>query len=74
MSVNAYVRLLDETFSDTKSNEQADLGLSAIRWDFNDADAGRQSIHSFHSYPAKFIPEIPRAIIRELPPPTDTMV
>jgi hypothetical protein len=48
--------------------------LSKVPWDFGDADADRQSIHSFHSYPAKFIPEIPRAFIRELSPPPGTIV
>jgi hypothetical protein len=48
--------------------------LSRVAWDFSDADADRQSIHSFHSYPAKFIPEIPRAFIRELSPPAGTIV
>jgi DNA methylase len=48
--------------------------LSSVGWDFSDADADRQSIHSFHSYPAKFIPEIPRVFIRELPPPPGTII
>jgi hypothetical protein len=48
--------------------------LSRVEWDFSDADADRQSIHSFHSYPAKFIPEIPRALLRELAPPAGTIV
>ena len=72
--VNGDVRVIDESPSRTKGSEQASSALSAIRWNFNDADAGRQSIHAFHSYPAKFIPEIPRAIIRELPPPPDTVI
>jgi site-specific DNA-methyltransferase (cytosine-N4-specific) len=42
--------------------------LSRVSWDFADANGSRRSIHAFHSYPARFIPEIPRAIIRELKP------
>src|SRR5260370_5674066 len=74
MRVNGHVRVIDELPSKTKSSGGEYAALSAIRWDFNDADAGRQSIHAFHSYPAKFIPEIPRAIIRELPPFPGTTV
>jgi len=48
--------------------------LSRIGWDFTDAKASRQSIHSFHSYPARFIPEIPRTVIREPSPPRDSLV
>jgi hypothetical protein len=47
--------------------------LREINWDFKDAHSKR-SIHSFHSYPAKFIPEIPRALIRVLPPATGSVV
>ena len=58
------------------SRDPNDIGsaLSAISWNFEDADAGRQSIHAFHSYPARFIPEIPRALIQELPPSAGTFV
>ncbi len=59
------------------SEEVADLAttrLADIRWDFANANASRNSIHSFHSYPARFIPEIPRTFIRELAPPKDTLV
>ncbi len=48
--------------------------LAHIGWDFSDANANRRSIHSFHSYPARFIPEIPRTIISELQPPKGTLV
>jgi site-specific DNA-methyltransferase (cytosine-N4-specific) len=68
------VRVANEFPSKIETSERVYSVLSSIRWDFNDADAGRQSIHAFHSYPAKFIPEIPRAIIRALPPSSGTVV
>ena len=48
--------------------------LAGVGWDFSDASRCRRSIHAFHSYPARFIPEIPRTVIRELAPPRDTLV
>jgi site-specific DNA-methyltransferase (cytosine-N4-specific) len=48
--------------------------LSRVSWDFANASATRRSIHAFHSYPARFIPEIPRAIIHELNPRKGTYV
>jgi DNA modification methylase len=55
-------------------SDQTMTRLSRVRWDFADASASRRSIHAFHSYPARFIPEIPRAIIRELKPRKSTYV
>jgi hypothetical protein len=49
------------------------LNLAHVQWDFADANPAR-SIHSFHSYPARFIPEIPRTLIQELAPPRNTLV
>jgi DNA modification methylase len=48
--------------------------LGRVGWDFINASASRKSIHSFHSYPARFIPEIPRTVIRELSPPRDALI
>jgi hypothetical protein len=48
--------------------------LHGVGWDFKKAVANRRSIHSFHSYPARFIPEIPRAVIQELKPAPNTLV
>jgi site-specific DNA-methyltransferase (cytosine-N4-specific) len=48
--------------------------LAGVGWNFSDASRNRRSIHTFHSYPARFIPEIPRTVIRELAPPRDTLV
>jgi DNA modification methylase len=43
--------------------------LSSVAWDFTDAKT-RTGPHSIHPYPAKFIPQIPRALI-ELFHPAD---
>ena len=43
-------------------------------WDFPDSRSPRQSLHAIHPYPAKFIPEIPRAVIAEFTPPTGTVI
>lgn len=47
--------------------------LNEVDWSFPDSRKGR-SIHSIHPYPAKFIPEIPRELIRTLGVPTGTAV
>lgn len=47
--------------------------LGRVTWNFDNAGSQR-SIHSFHSYPAKFIPEIPRSLIQILRPPKDSLV
>lgn len=39
--------------------------LQAIDWDFRDADTGYLT-HGAHPYPAKYIPQIPNALIQEL--------
>lgn len=39
--------------------------LKNVGWDFLDAETGL-SVHSFHPYPARYIPEIPRALIAGL--------
>jgi len=47
--------------------------LAAVNWDFPDSDRGN-GIHSVHPYPARFIPELPRALISTLPIPLGTAV
>lgn len=47
--------------------------LFATDWDFPDSDKS-ESIHSIHPYPAKFIPEIPRALIDTLGVPKGSWV
>jgi site-specific DNA-methyltransferase (cytosine-N4-specific) len=39
--------------------------LGQLNWDFADANTGYLT-HSLHPYPAKFIPQIPNALIQEL--------
>lgn len=39
--------------------------LTRLDWDFRSAETG-DATHSLHPYPAKFIPQIPRALILEL--------
>lgn len=47
--------------------------LAEINWDFPDSNKS-ENIHSIHPYPAKFIPEIPRYLIRTLGVPKGTWV
>lgn len=52
---------------------QSYLGkLAAIDWDFADAKTSYLT-HSIHPYPAKFIPQIPNALIQELSSVGDTV-
>ena len=48
--------------------------LRGHSWDFSDSKSSRQSLHAIHPYPAKFIPEIPRALIAEFPPTDGSIV
>src|SRR6185369_6752514 len=57
----------------TTKDLDVEQSLREIDWDFKDAHSKR-SLHSFHRYPAKFIPEIPRALIRVLPPSAGSVV
>lgn len=47
--------------------------LSAIDWSFAGSSRA-DGLHSIHPYPAKFIPEIPRALLDIFAPPRDTAV
>ncbi|OGW27191.1 MAG: hypothetical protein A2X59_03190 [Nitrospirae bacterium GWC2_42_7] len=47
--------------------------LSQVNWDFPDSDT-KENINSIHPYPAKFIPEIPRNLIRLIGLPPGTCV
>ena len=53
-------------------SEQAQLERHS--WDFADSKSNRASLHSIHPYPAKFIPEIPRALIAKFPPEAGSCV
>ena len=46
--------------------------LAAVDWNFPASRS--EPLHSIHPYPAKFIPEIPRALLGILPPPRGTSV
>ena len=46
--------------------------LKTVNWDFTQAKTNGTT-HSFHPYPAKFIPQIPRTIIKELSNEGDTV-
>lgn len=47
--------------------------LKEVDWDFKDANTGYLT-HSIHPYPAKFIPQIPKTLIRELASVGDTIL
>lgn len=47
--------------------------LQNINWDF-DEDRTNYSIHGLHPYPAKFIPQIPKTLIRELASSGETIL
>jgi DNA modification methylase len=61
--------------SATVYNTQTDAisQLEKIDWDFIDANTGYLT-HAVHPYPAKYIPQIPRALIRELASIGDTVL
>ncbi|MBU6330235.1 MAG: hypothetical protein KGR18_09840, partial [Acidobacteria bacterium] len=47
--------------------------LTAVEWDFADASAAT-GLHALHSYPAKFIPDLPAALIELLTEPGDLVI
>lgn len=47
--------------------------LRSVCWDFRDSET-RNSLHSIHPYPAKFIPEIPRSLIALFHPGDDSAI
>lgn len=47
--------------------------LEKYDWNFPKSNSSK-NIHSIHPYPAKFIPEIPEALIKELPVPKGTVI
>lgn len=46
--------------------------LESLDWNFQNSTA--EAIHSIHPYPAKFIPEIPRTLISNLPIPPNSII
>ena len=54
-------------------NDALVAAITKTRWDF--AEAPRSSgVHSLHAYPAKFIAEVPRALIEHLSRPGDRII
>ncbi len=56
------------------ANSETTGRLGSRCWDFADSKSSKQSLHAIHPYPAKFIPEIPRALIAEFPPEATAVV
>jgi hypothetical protein len=52
---------------------QSSPGLAERDWTFATANT-RQATHAVHPYPAKFIPQIPRALIADLHPGDDSLI
>jgi site-specific DNA-methyltransferase (cytosine-N4-specific) len=74
-SVVAFAETSSEaSFAHTVAEPRAPyLGrLNAIDWDFKDAKTAYLT-HGIHPYPAKFIPQIPNALIQELSSVGDTV-
>jgi site-specific DNA-methyltransferase (cytosine-N4-specific) len=55
-----------------KPESFADI-LGAVDWDFSDRTAG-SNLENIHPYPAKFIPDIPAALLKIIPRPKNTIV
>ena len=56
-----------------KDNDEATIErLEEIEWNFSSAKTGYLT-HNLHPYPAKFIPQIPNALIQELSSPGETI-
>ncbi|MFD2246658.1 DNA methyltransferase [Pontibacter ruber] len=61
-----------DLFSEVKDLVQGYEALRNINWNFQESVSDK--IHSIHPYPAKFISDIPRAVLQTLPIPKDTIV
>src|ERR1700752_3595814 len=46
--------------------------LNKVNWNFDEVP--NSALHSIHPYPAKFIPNIPRALINSLPIPEGSII
>ncbi len=65
-----YERILNSCF---QNNEEKYNSLDLIDWDFKDFQTQYLS-HRFHSYPARFIPQIPKTFIRLFTKEWDTVI
>lgn len=63
---------ISNNFTHSLSLENATEAFLSTNWDFSDAPANK-GIHAIHTYPAKFIPQIPRKLI-ELFHPGDSSI
>ncbi len=66
-AIVAYARMAEPNTAlvTQHDNETAITRLERINWDFTSAKTGYLT-HNLHPYPAKFIPQIPNALIQEL--------
>lgn len=69
--VNAKTKGYESTSSDFDI-DSAITSLKDIQWDFPNAKTNDLT-HNIHPYPAKFIPQIPSALIQELSSPGETV-
>jgi len=68
---------MDQTAQNTKESVEHGFGaqsrLDDVDWNFP-LSSKQRNLHNVHPYPAKFIPEIPRELIRTLGVPSDSIV
>jgi len=55
------------------TGEEATALLEGVDWDFQDVRSAER-LHDLHPYPARFIPQIPRALLGMFPPAPGTVV
>jgi site-specific DNA-methyltransferase (cytosine-N4-specific) len=61
------------TVTSRRPKRSASSRLASVDWDFPETGA-RQAIHNLHPYPARFIPQIPRELIRMFHPGDDSAI
>lgn len=67
---NARRKAIEKLPPDTSERESVVARLDKVRWDFSLAPPSHPP-HAIHPYPAKFIPQLPSTVIRELSEPGD---
>ncbi|MDI6881174.1 MAG: DNA methyltransferase, partial [Desulfitobacteriaceae bacterium] len=68
--VDTYEKIINGHYTSTEEKYSA---LDSINWDFTGAQTQYLS-HRFHSYPARFIPQIPKTFIKLFTKKVDTVV
>jgi len=58
---------------EVRPDDDISANLQHVSWDFRESQTGAD-LHSIHPYPARFIPEIPRALINAIGIPAGTAV